>query len=121
MNKHLIPAAALSASVLGLAACGANVQHGVIIDKSFTPGYFAHYQRASYGQKCTTSSGIVKRGKVYVLVTSRSCRNVLLGYSHYTSYIPAVYALELRDSKGNKGWVDVTSSEYNSVHDGMNW
>lgn len=121
MIKNAFAAAAVSVAALSLTACGASVQHGVIIGRDIVPGYFAHYQRAHYTRKCGTSTQTVKRGKVYVRVTSRSCRSVLTGYSTYTSYVPPVYELELRDSGGNKGWVDVTRDQYNSVHDGMNW
>lgn len=121
INKNLVPAAALAASILGLAACGADVRHGTIVDMSFSPGYFTHYQSARYGSKCVTRGGYVGTGTQRRYVTSRSCARVVIGYSTVTSYVPPVYALELKDAKGNKGWVDVTRDQYSSVHDGMQW
>lgn len=120
MNRNTVLAALASAAVLALSGCS-SVQHGKVINMDFVPGHHSAYLRTLYGQRCANVTRTVKRGTRYVAVTSRSCVSVVTGHQTVVSYVPPVYELELRDSSGNTGWVDVTEGQYNSVRIGDQW
>lgn len=120
MNKTVVLAAAVSASVLMLTACS-NVTHGTITSKVYDPPQTSVYFQPVYSQKCTTRYYTVRTSSGSRQASSRSCSSYVSGHVPVMEHSDACYRLNLKNSSGDTGSVCVPETAWNTARVGGQW
>lgn len=121
MNKNVIPVA-IAASVLALAACAADVEHGTITSKQYVPSDYYTVMQPVYRNVCKTVTQRVRQSNgTYTTRTAQSCVSVRSGYRAVIEGHGDCYELDLKNSSGDTGSVCVSESAWNGAKVGGQW
>lgn len=122
MQYKAVVAAAVSAAVLSLVGCGADVKHGTITSKEFEPAQTSVYMQPVYSQRCVTRISYVRTSTGGSRpVSSRSCTSYVSGHVPIVEHTAACYKLDLKNGKGDTGSVCVSEAAWNGAKVGGLW
>lgn len=122
MTKNTVMAVALSAAVLTLAACAADVEHGTITGKQYSPANYYTDMQPVYGQVCRNVYQTVRSPTgSYTVRTTQVCTSVRTGYRAVVEGHGSCYELDLKNSSGDTGSVCVSEDAWNNAKVGGQW